>query len=456
MKNKLLFIFSLIAIALLVVSQAAWVQQLIKRDKEHFVMELKQNLQSIVAFSLSKEIGKISASNRQNFELIPLDPSKLPPGAIIKGSFDTKEYQSEKNLGNFLVGVFAEDLLNENKIPLEPIDLLFKKEFTHYAEIAAYNMRIQKQDSVICEIYGGEKSSPALNDTTSGVMVNIPIGKNNIYTYKAYVMFKPTLFTQRLRSLVALSAVAIVLISLLLLHQLLQLGRKTNELDARKKNVIGIVHDLKSPLSYVYTLLGLFENSEQNTDRKNMLHTSKTRVKYLSDKIEILLSTMKNKKYALQIHPQSYDFTKRCHEIMEELKVIYTGKNIYYSVEPSQHTMLMVDPTYFDACVQNLLDNAVKYSGNNPSVKITAAINNNQVILSFADNGKGIDIKDRKKIFTEFYRSDKSSSVKSHGVGLAFTKQIIQAHSGKIDLQSNPEGGSIFTVILPNKPIKRD
>ena len=449
MRKNALTLLSVVAIALLVISQAVWVRQLIQRDKERFAMELKQTLQNIVAFSLSKEVS--GNLNELRFELAPVNPKEIPPNAIVKGSFDTKEYQSDRNLGNFLVGVFAEDLLSENKIPLEPIDSLFRKEFSHYSEIAAYNMRIQKQDSVMREIYAGERATSALNDTTAGVTVKIPMGKTNTYLYTAHVVFKPTVFTQRLRSIAALSAIAVILISLLLLYQLMQLRKKTNELDAHKRAVRGIVHDLKSPLSYVYTLLGMFESSEQNTDKKNLLSTSKARVKYLSDKIEVLLSALKNKSHALHIQLQPYDFTTRCREIMEELQVIYKEKHIRYSLDPPAGITLMVDPAYFDGCVRNLLDNAVKYSGDKPVVNVSASVEKDKTILTFADNGKGIDPKDRKKIFAEFYRSNNSSSIKNHGVGLAFTKQIVRAHSGKITLRSKPGQGSVFTIVLPDK-----
>ncbi len=348
------------------------------------------------------------------------------------------------------MGTFAEDLLDENKIPLEPIDSLFRKEFAHYNEIAAYSMSIQKSDSVMRELRVGEKAQTILKDTTSGVIVEIPLGKGDTYSYKAHIVFKPTIFTQRLRSVATLSALAVVLISLLLLYQLLQLRRKTEELDAHKKAVRGIVHDLKSPLSYVYTILGIFEKNESAVEKKEMFSTSQIRVKFLSDKIEILLSAIKNNNKKLQIDKKSYLIAERCNEIMKELKVIYSAKKIYYSIEPESDCTIYADPIYFDACVRNLLDNAVKYSGDNPCIKVSCeADNKQQMLLSFADNGKDIPMAEQKNIFKEFYRSNAQSSLKNHGVGLAFTKQVIQAHSGKLLIESTEGKGTIFTIVLP-------
>lgn len=448
MRKNILIVISIIVVVLLVFSQIMWVQLLINRDKERFEMQLTQTLQNITSFCLSKELsGKLEDLT---FEIQPVNPEDINPGTVIKGSFDTKEYKSDKNIGSFLVGTFAEDLLDENKIPLEPIDSLFRKEFAHYNEIAAYSMSIQKSDSVMRELRVGEKAQTILKDTTSGVIVEIPLGKGDTYSYKAHIVFKPTIFTQRLRSVATLSALAVVLISLLLLYQLLQLRRKTEELDAHKKAVRGIVHDLKSPLSYVYTILGIFEKNESAVEKKEMFSTSQIRVKFLSDKIEILLSAIKNNNKKLQIDKKSYPVADRCNEIMKELKVIYSAKKIYYSIEPESDCTIYADPIYFDACVRNLLDNAVKYSGDNPCIKVSCeADNKQQMLLSFADNGKGIPMAEQKNIFKEFYRSNAQSSLKNHGVGLAFTKQIIHAHSGKLLIESTEGKGTIFTIVLP-------
>ncbi len=434
-------------ITLLIVSQIVWVRQLIERDKVRFEMELRQTLQSVVAFSLSKEVS--GNLHRMSFEMKPVDPSQIPPSAVVRGSFDTKEYQSDKNLGSFLVGAFAEELLRDNKIPLEPIDSLFRTEFAHYPEIADYSMSLLKGDSVMRELHADGRAHAVLKNDNAGITVNIPLGETETYRYMAHVVFKPAVYTQQLRSVATLSALAVVLISLLVLYQLTQLKKRSEALDRHKKAVSGIVHDLKSPLSYVYTMLGIFEKNEPLAEKKAMLQTSKTRVKHLSDKVEVLLSAVKNKNNILQIDPAVYPFTRRCNEIMKELEVVYSDKKITCSIEPETEVTVHADPVYFDGCVRNLLDNAVKYSGENPSVNITAETTQDKAILTFTDNGKGIEEKERKKVFREFYRSDTRSTIKDHGIGLAFVKQVVTAHKGKISLESSPGKGSTFTITLP-------
>lgn len=447
-KNTLLAILSIFSIALLVLSQVAWVQLLVKRDKERFEMELRQTLQSIVSFCLSKDVS--NDLDRLSFMIKPATQEDITSGAVIRGSFDTQEYHSDKNLGNFLVGSFAEDLLAENKIRLEPMDSLFRKTFAHYREIAAYSMHIQKNDSTMRELYDGKSAKKALADSTAGATVLIPLGQSGAYTHKTHVVFKPTVFTQRLRSVSAISAVAVIVIAMLLTYQLFRLRRQGQKLTSHKKAATGIVHDLKSPLAYVYTQLGVFEQSETDAEKKKKFYISKIRVKYLTDKMDTLLSFLKNNHSGtlqLNIHP--YPLTSRCREIMDELRVIYRNKQIEFSIEPSEDITLTADPVYFDSCVRNLLDNAVKYSGDSPIIQVSVMKRENNLRITFRDNGKGVSPENKKKIFKEFYRANKNSSVKSHGVGLAFTQQIVRAHSGKILFDSVPDKGSVVTIVLP-------
>ncbi|WP_352422581.1 HAMP domain-containing sensor histidine kinase [Proteiniphilum sp.] len=447
MKKYLMLIISVIVIALLILTQIEWVRQLIIRDKERVELELKQTLQSIVSFCLSKEVS--DRQNQLSFDLIPVDPSQIPPNAIIRGSFDTGEYSPDKNLANFMVGVFSEDLLEENKIPLEPIDSLFRQEFSRYSEITSYSMTFLKEDSVTRTLQSGEVVNVNVKSRGENVTVDIPLGESGTYRYRAHVTFKPAVYLQRLRSTAILSALSVILISLLVLYQLVQIKRKSDELDSHKKAVRGIIHDLKSPLAYVYTMLGIFEKKELEADKKVMFQSSKLRVKYLSEQIEILLSTIKNKKNIFQIKLENYPFTRRCKEIIKELEVIYPDKEIIYSFEPETEVTLQADPVYFDGCVRNLLDNAIKYSGNIPMIHISTKTERNNVIIAFYDSGKGIEKNKQKKVFREFYRSETGSSLKNHGVGLSFVKQVVNAHKGKLNLESSPGMGSKFTIVLP-------
>ena len=103
MKEFVWIILSVVAIVLLIISQILWIRQLAMRDRERLEMELQQSLYSIVPFCLSRELSKKRNADKQDFELVPPGLSQIPDDSIIRGSFDTKEYQPDKNLGHELV-----------------------------------------------------------------------------------------------------------------------------------------------------------------------------------------------------------------------------------------------------------------------------------------------------------------------------------------------------------------
>lgn len=221
-------------------------------------------------------------------------------------------------------------------------------------------------------------------------------------------------------------------------------------LQSQETRIRGIVHDLKSPLSYIYSMLGLFEMEGGN----NLLAEGKSRVKRLSDNIERMLSEVKlNEKKGAALQRESYNLEQHFRDISADLQLIYKEKEITTTVfiEPEART-IYVDPFYFDSCLRNLLDNAIKYSGKTPVIRLTAKKEKNKILIAVADNGTGIPKKEQRRIFTSFFRSPLQSSVKGHGIGLAFVKQIVKAHGGKIQLESEPGKGSVFTISIPDKP----
>ena len=98
--------------------------------------------------------------------------------------------------------------------------------------------------------------------------------------------------------------------------------------------------------------------------------------------------------------------------------------------------------------ISNLVDNAIKYGGEKVEVNLNTLLNQLQIIV--ADNGKGIEKNQQEKIFDKFYRVPKGNThdIKGFGIGLYYTKKIIEKHHGSILIKSN-KNQTIFTINLP-------
>ena len=111
---------------------------------------------------------------------------------------------------------------------------------------------------------------------------------------------------------------------------------------------------------------------------------------------------------------------------------------------------MLLDSHHFTNVLINILDNAVKYSVNAPEISVRADVEGNRVQLYIQDNGIGMSKDVREHIFDRFYRAERGNvhTVKGHGLGLAYAKEIIDMHNGEIRVKSSVGQGSTFIITL--------
>ena len=111
---------------------------------------------------------------------------------------------------------------------------------------------------------------------------------------------------------------------------------------------------------------------------------------------------------------------------------------------------IYADVTYFNQALINLLDNSLKYA-TKPQIKIGTTRTDKMCIISVRDNGIGIEKKYLKDIFRKFYRVPTGNvhNVKGFGIGLNFAKKVVDAHQGRITVESAPGVGSEFSILMP-------
>lgn len=455
MKSKLLKRLSVIAmlvLTVLIISQTVWLYQQLEQKKQAFTSEVEDALQSMINFHALQgyrtpdptkpDVATISMVKTTNEE-----KGKDNSDELGRTEVDTKKYSTNFSLYKAIESTFTDISLSKEKFHLKIIDSLFQHNFSGINKVNHYDIQLLKKGTIIDSLSHGKMSTKSLTDFPSIIHLQLPLGTKGSYIFVAAFQLKTLPFLRQMVFSIGISALAIILVALFMLWLLWALQRQIAQLLWREQAVSGIVHDLKSPLSYVYTFLDYLASKEQQLVMQEQLANASSSISKLTNKMEILLTLFRSKKKNIIMKPTSYRLAQKCRELLSELEIIYQEKQAEYKLSIPENLDIYVDSPYFDAALRNLLDNAFKYSDTPVKLAITSTQKQKELYICISDSGNGIPKKEQRRVFQEFYRTD--SKTKGHGIGLAFTQQVIKAHKGHISLQSEVGKGSTFCIILP-------
>jgi two-component system phosphate regulon sensor histidine kinase PhoR len=163
--------------------------------------------------------------------------------------------------------------------------------------------------------------------------------------------------------------------------------------------------------------------------------------------VEMVLNMAKAERNKLALEMEWLD----AHELIQSTARTYANRITLDLKAISPY--VQADRLHLGNLINNLIDNALKYSPKNPKVTVRTYDEENKVVLEVSDNGIGISPEHHKKIFQKFYRVPFGNvhNVKGFGIGLSYVQQIVKAHRWKLKLESEPNQGSIFRVYVPKK-----
>lgn len=244
-----------------------------------------------------------------------------------------------------------------------------------------------------------------------------------------------------------------LLVLLCLFFQLTAIRRKEALLRKREMTINGTIHDLKSPLNSVITMMGWLKQTAPDKETKEMLETSKAGVRRLISNIEALLMTARMDRHQVVLNKSLIDVPEMAEGVKKELSCLYPVKphTICIINELPAGLQVMADGMYIENVIRNLMENALKYSDAGVMIEVSLSIVNERLCVSVKDNGWGIAPCHQRKLFTQFYRVPRSEEQqkKGYGIGLAQSKYIINEHGGEIMVKSAEGEGSTFTFMIP-------
>ena len=219
----------------------------------------------------------------------------------------------------------------------------------------------------------------------------------------------------------------------------------------RRNFLLSITHELKSPIASIQLVLQTFQMRKLNeAQQAKLLHSATVEADRLNELVNnLLLSARLDTAYEPQF--EELRMTSLIEELIEKFRM-KSPKSQFQFVKHPDMPLLRGDKQGLVSVFTNLIENAVKYSNISPEIRISERFENQQFIFDIADNGAGIPLTERKKVFERFYRigSEMTRRAKGTGLGLYIVSQIIKAHRGTIQILDNEPQGTIFRITLPS------
>lgn len=220
----------------------------------------------------------------------------------------------------------------------------------------------------------------------------------------------------------------------------------------RKDFVANVSHELRTPVTSIKgfseTLLdGAYKDTDTLLSFLEIVHTESNRLEML---INDLLDLSNVEQSGFEVKAQPTDMKAVIKRAVEMIQPKINEKSIGLKLEIKPVTVYG-DPNRLIQVIMNLLINAVTYSGNNTEITIRLFVKENQAVIQVEDQGIGIESSEIGRLFERFYRVDRARSRNSGGtgLGLSIVKHLIEAHHGKVEVESTVGVGTTFTIYLP-------
>ena len=354
----------------------------------------------------------------------------LTPAQIVAGNY-------------YLVNVNT--AIDKDLLKMHLIEEFKKHEIFSDFEFAIFNPVLEQMDEGILIVNGEEKPSDYKFQT------------NENYTNYFGIHFpnRSSFFVSQLSIWYFLTALLFIVI-LFFGYTLIVIIRQRQLSEVQKNFINNLTHELKTPISSIAIASSVINN-------KDILKTPERLFNYariiqeqnmrLSKNVEKVLNLASLEKNRIHLNLEKIKLNEIITEIAAQFKQTDFGQKANVKIFAIDLKFnIFADRFHFSNLMLNILENGAKYCEQNPELKISVIQKKKNIELAITDNGIGISKDQRKKIFTKFYRVPTGNvhNVKGFGLGLDYVKKIVSAHKWKIKVDENPDGGSIFTLIIPN------
>jgi signal transduction histidine kinase len=214
-----------------------------------------------------------------------------------------------------------------------------------------------------------------------------------------------------------------------------------------------VAHDLRTPLTRMRGSAEFALQTDSEAPKREALADCIEE----SDRVLTMLNTLMDITEAehgmMRLRRERKSVSQLLENVLEIYRLVADEKKIEITAHYDGACEAEVDSNRIQQALANLLDNAVKYTGEHGHIWIDCSSSNDSVQVRIRDNGTGIPVAEQPKIWDRLYRGDKSRGQRGLGLGLSLVKAVVEAHGGVVTVQSTEGAGSEFSVSLPVRTV---
>jgi two-component system phosphate regulon sensor histidine kinase PhoR len=218
-----------------------------------------------------------------------------------------------------------------------------------------------------------------------------------------------------------------------------------------------MTHEFKTPLATISLAVDALRNEKVMQDKQKSEYFSgiiKEENKRMNKHVETILQSALLDRQEVKLNLKPIHVHAVINEVLENFELQLQNKKANAEVNlNAAQDLIAGDEVHFTNLISNLVDNAIKYSKETLSIKVTTHSTARHIVIRIEDNGIGMSKETQRRIFEKFYRAHTGNihNVKGFGLGLSYVKTMVDAHNGKIRVDSTLGKGTIFTIEMPLK-----
>jgi two-component system phosphate regulon sensor histidine kinase PhoR len=268
-----------------------------------------------------------------------------------------------------------------------------------------------------------------------------------LFTNETAILLRSSLISILLSLLLSGSIIASLLYLLKTIYKQKQLAEVKNDL------INNITHEFKTPIATISTALEAMKSFNALDDKvksEKYISMANSQVHKLNEMVEKILETASLNNEELVLQKERVHLNKLIENVLEKYRFINIEKTLIFK-SSNKNIKLNLDTFHFENALGNIIDNAIKYGGNTINVDLTTT--NKNIVILIKDDGIGIHKAQREKVFEQFYRipTGNTHNIKGFGIGLYYTKKIIEKHRGSIDIIYDKNNNTLFKIELLNE-----